>query len=215
MAPSGGASLTARNDADGKGAASREVEPDGNRCAIGQQRVEHLSHKIKGLRRLLGGGGRQQDLKACRPARGEVGEILDMAIGGRQHEAARTEDLYRIALRLEAAIALRTAALHHGADISVGADQAVRQRQVEVCRLAGRCDRAAEQAFVDVGADDGPFSGSVRRHHEVEQDARGMRAARQSSRVDGHGEIGTAENIGLCRRDAELIERHAIGRQLG
>ena len=42
-----------------------------------------------------------------------------------------------------------------------------------------------------------------------------MRAGRQSSRVDGHGEIGAAENIGLCRCDAELIECHAIGRQLG
>ncbi len=81
-------------------------------------------------------------------------------------------------------------------------------------RLAGRRDRAAEQAFVDERADHRLVAGAVRRDHHIEQKPRRTRSGGQPAHIDDGAEIGAAEHLGFRGRHAELIEGHAIGRQI-
>ncbi len=137
--------------------------------------------------------------------------MLPSALG--QHQRRGAENLRRITLRLEPAIALGAVALDQRADIGDGADKSIRQKQIEMGGLAGRSDRAAEQALVDEGADHGLLAGAVRRHHDIEQKSRRAGFRRQPAGIDDGGEVGAAEHFGFGRRDTQLIETDAVGRQ--
>ena len=159
-----------------RGAGRHQHHPD--RRIVGRQLIDHLGDQIEHQGGLIGDLLRKEDLQPARPARDQIGEIMHRRVGGREHQRARAEDLGRIPLRLEPAIALRAVALHHGADVGIGADQAVGQQKIEVGGLPTRRHRAAEQPLVDEGAYHRLGAGAVRRHHDVEQNARRTSAGR-------------------------------------
>ena len=170
---------------------------------------DHIEHSI----RPIGGHPGQQNFELLRKPRREIGEIVRRSVGVGQHQRGRAENLRRIALRFEAAIALRAIALNEDADIGNGADETVGQQEIEMGGFAGCGDRAAEQTLVDERADDSLLAGAVGRHHNIEQKACRPRSGRQPPHVDDGGKIGAAEHFGCRRRHAQLIETDAVGRQ--
>ena len=119
----------------------------------------------------------------------------------------------RIALRLEAAVALGAAPLHQDADIAVDAEQALGQRQIEVRRLPGAGNLAREHLFVDVDAGHRLLAGAVGGNHHIEQQPYRLGSRRQQPSIDGGLELGAAKHGRLGQLDAKLVEADLFGRQ--
>ena len=186
---------------------------DRKRRGFRRQLRRHFGDEIEHAIGPVGRGGGQQNFEPLRKLRREVGEVMRGRAGVGQDQRRRAENLRRIALRLEAAIALCAVALNKHANIGNGADEAVRQKEIEMGRFAGRANRAAEQSFVDEGADNSLLAGAVRRHHDVQQKSRRAGSGGQPPHVDSRGQVGAAEHFGFRGRHAQLIETDAIGRQ--
>jgi hypothetical protein len=176
--------------------------------------IHHLRQNAKHGNRLIGGGRGDKKFDAAGEVRRQVGEIVRHAVGGGQHQGRRSEDLRRIALGFETTFALRAIALHQRADIGDGAEQTVRQAEIEMRRLANCRDRAAEEPLIDESTDDRFLSRPVGRDHDVEQKPRRAGLRRQTPTIDDGRQIGAAKHIRLRRRHGELLEGRAVGRKI-